>query len=250
MRLNEFLRAENSLLALLYLLLGSIQKSGEATGSLLLSALNYCAMSVYKLVIAILSLVSIIMLSASLFIDKDGEVYRLINYYDYGLCTVFLYDFFKQLKTADNKWRYFYTWGWLDLISSIPVVSYFRAARFFRIFRVVRIFKSMKILILFLRSNRKSSLYGVLVLFIAFTVIISSVFVLYLEQDVGNIRTAEDALWWTFISITTVGYGDYYPVTGEGKIAATSLIFAGLITFGTVISFLNETLESFKDDPE
>lgn len=205
-------------------------------------------MSVYKLVIALLSLVSIIMLSASLFMDHEGEVYRLINYYDYGLCTVFLYDFFKQLRMAEHKWRYFYTWGWIDLISSIPVISYFRAARFFRIFRVIRVFKSMKILILFLRSNRKSSLYGVLVLFIAFTVIISSVFVLSFEKDVGNIQTAEDALWWTFISITTVGYGDHYPVTSEGKLAATFLIFAGLITFGTVISFLNDTLESFKDE--
>lgn len=209
---------------------------------------KYKNMSVYKLVIALLSLVSIIMLTASLFMDRDGEVYRLINYYDYGLCTVFLYDFFKQLRAAESKWRYFYTWGWLDLISSIPVISYFRAARFFRIFRVIRIFKSLKILILFLRSNRKSSLYGVLVLFIAFTVIISSVFVLFFEQEAGNIQTAEDALWWTFISITTVGYGDHYPVTSEGKLAATFLIFAGLITFGTVISFLNETLESFKDD--
>lgn len=188
------------------------------------------------------------MLSISLFIERGSEIARLIDYYDFALCVVFLYDFIRQFRSAENKLRYFFTWGWLDLLSSIPVVDAFRAARAFRIFRVIRVFKSMKILIVFLRSRKRESLYSLMVLFITFTVILSSVATLYFEQNVGNIQTAEDTLWWTFISVTTVGYGDYYPVTGHGKLTATMMIFSGLLAFGTIISYLNELLNSFKED--
>lgn len=153
------------------------------------------------------------------------------------------------MKKADHKLKYFFTYGWIDLISSIPMVGALRYARFFRVFRVIRVFKSIKILILFIRSERKSSLYGIIVLIICFTVIVTSILTLYFEQHTGNIKTAEDALWWTFISVTTVGYGDYYPVTGYGKLSATVMIFSGLLAFGTIVAFLNDTMESYKEDP-
>ena len=205
-------------------------------------------MSVYKLIIAILSIFSIILLSASFFIPHESEIWRLINYYDYFLCAVFLHDFYREFKKSNNRLKYFFTFGWLDLLSSIPLVGAFRYARFFRIFRVIRVFKSIKILVLFLRSQRKSSMYGMIVLFISFTVILSSIFTLYFEKDVGNIQTAEDALWWTFISVTTVGYGDYYPVTGNGKLSAVVMIFSGLLAFGTIVAFLTDIMESYKEE--
>jgi voltage-gated potassium channel len=53
---------------------------------------------------------------------------------------------------------------------------------------------------------------------------------------VENITTAEDALWWSFITITTVGYGDFYPVTHIGKPITFVLIVCGIASFGTAIS--------------
>ncbi len=54
----------------------------------------------------------------------------------------------------------------------------------------------------------------------------------------SNIRTPDDALWWAFATITTVGYGDRFPVTGEGRVVATILMAAGVGLFGTFSGFL------------
>ncbi len=207
-------------------------------------------MSISKLTIAIFSIVSIGLLSVSFFLDHESELYRLLNYYDWGLCAFFLYDFFEELFTSKNKAKYFFTVGWLDLLSSIPVVHEFRFARIIRVIRIIRIFHSARLLIEYLKSNRKSSLYGAIVMVLVSIIILSSFFVLWVEQDVGNINTAEDALWWTFISVTTVGYGDYYPVTNEGKLLASLLIMSGIVGFGTVVSFLSSKFNKYKNAGE
>lgn len=190
-------------------------------------------MNITNIVIMLLSIFSILLLSVTFFIPSDSEVYRLITYFDFILCGIFLVDFFRQLYEAEDKWRYFYTVGWLDLASSIPVVSELRYVRIFRIFRIFRIIKSIKLLVTFIRQNQASSLYG-FVVFVAFTtLVLATTAVLYVEQHVGNITTAEDALWWSFVTITTVGYGDFYPVTNIGKLISFVLIVCGIASFGT-----------------
>jgi voltage-gated potassium channel Kch len=57
---------------------------------------------------------------------------------------------------------------------------------------------------------------------------------LLFERDEGNIRTVDDALWWAATTITTVGYGDRYPVTTEGRAIAVFLMFLGISLFSLV----------------
>lgn len=66
-------------------------------------------------------------------------------------------------------------------------------------------------------------------------VILCSVAVLSFENvPNGNIRTAEDALWWAMCTVTTVGYGDFYPVTQEGRAVAAMLMTVGVGLLGTM----------------
>lgn len=205
--------------------------------------------TINKLLVLLFSIFSIGLLTYSFFLSQDNQVYRLINYYDFILCLYFLYDFLKQLFSEENKWRYFYTVGWLDLISSIPVITEFRMLRFIRVIRVIKIIRSIRTLIRFISQNKKESLFGFIVFLVVVSIVITSTAVLYFEKDVGNITTAEDTLWWTFITITTVGYGDYYPVTGFGKLAASFLIATGIGFFGAVISFVTDKVNSIKSNP-
>lgn len=203
-------------------------------------------LSVSNLIIALLSIFSILLLSISYFIPQDSEINKLINYYDFGLCAVFLYDFFSQLRKRKKRWRYFFTYGWLDLLSSIPVISEFRYIRVLRIFRIFRIMKSFHLLYEFIITHKKASLYGFVIFVSTVILVLSSTMVLYLEKDVGNIKTAEDALWWSYITITTVGYGDYYPVTNFGKLTASILILNGIVIFGAIVSYITDRVNTIK----
>lgn len=204
-------------------------------------------LSVNKLIVAALSLFSIMLLSMTFFLPEESEVNILLHYYDFGLCVVFFYDFLKQFINSDQKLKYFFTYGWLDLLSSIPVIAEFRYVRIFRVFRVLRIIQSFRMLAKFISSNRVASLYG-LIIFMAVTImIITSTLVLFFEKDTGNIKTAEDALWWSYVTITTVGYGDFYPVTSIGKLLSGILILTGIASFGAVISYITGRVDTIKE---
>ena len=73
---------------------------------------------------------------------------------------------------------------------------------------------------------------------------VSSVVVLQVEGRslTSNITTPGDALWWGFVTITTVGYGDYYPVTGLGRIMGVMLMLAGVGIIGALASILASLL--------
>jgi voltage-gated potassium channel len=67
----------------------------------------------------------------------------------------------------------------------------------------------------------------------------------------SNIKTAEDALWWAFVTTTTVGYGDKYPVTTEGRIMACILMVVGVGLFGTFTGFVaNWFMQGSKTETE
>jgi voltage-gated potassium channel len=64
----------------------------------------------------------------------------------------------------------------------------------------------------------------------------------------SNIRTAEDALWWSYTTITTVGYGDRYPVTSEGRIIGVMLMTVGVGIFGTYTAIISSWITGKSKD--
>ncbi len=85
------------------------------------------------------------------------------------------------------------------------------------------------------------ALLAVIMIFILF---ISPLIILNLEKNHGAINTAENALWWTFCTITTIGYGDLYPVTTLGRLFTVFVSLGGIGVFGIITSiFINNTLQ-------
>jgi voltage-gated potassium channel len=215
----------------------------------------------YLLFILLVSALALVILAADTLVDVQSETRRVLHYADTLLCILFFGDFLVCFKKAPHKGKYMLTWGWLDLLSSIPaidVLRWGRASRLVRILRVLRGVRSARILMRFILEKRTQSA-GLAALLASIVVIaVASIAVLRLESSAGdgaNIRTAEDALWWSIVTITTVGYGDRYPVTTEGRLVAAALMAVGVGLIGAWAGiaaswFLSPSDERQEDDLE
>lgn len=172
----------------------------------------------------------------------DPEVVKILGFADTFICFAFFADFLVHLARAENRTRYFFTWGWLDLLSSIPAVDLFRwgrTARVFRILQVLRGLRATRTLSAFLLERRASAAFWTASLFSILTTVFAAIAVLYLERQAGgNIATGEDALWWAVVTVTTVGYGDFYPITAAGRLVATGLIVTGIGILGIFTAYV------------
>lgn len=114
-----------------------------------------------------------------------------------------------------------------------------RAVRILRILRILRAARSARILADFVLHRRAQGAFLAASLVTLLLVFFSSIAILQFEATRGgNITSAQDALWWTMVTLTTVGYGDLYPVTLEGRVIAVLLMSAGIGLFGTFSGFV------------
>jgi voltage-gated potassium channel len=196
----------------------------------------------YELLVLGLSLYVLVVLAIESLVSLDPATRAILSYADTAICFVFLFDFFTNLIKAKSKLAYL-RWGWIDLVSSIPTVDVLRAGRAVRVVRVIRVlrgFRSVKRLSSYLLEKRAQAAMSVAVLLSILFVIVSAVAILQFEAraENANIKTAEDALWWAYVTITTVGYGDRFPVTIEGRFVAAALMTVGVGMFGTFTGFV------------
>lgn len=170
------------------------------------------------------------------------DVIEVLRFTDNIICLFFLTDFAIRFKRAESK-KQFMTWGWIDLLSSIPMLDIFRYGRIVRVVRVLRILRavrSTKVILAFIFRNKMQGTFTLVSLVSVIMVIFGAIAMLQLEKGVdgSNIHNAGDAMWWAFVTITTVGYGDFYPVTYEGRIVAVILMTSGVGLFGTFTGFV------------
>jgi voltage-gated potassium channel len=163
---------------------------------------------------------------------------EVLAYADDIVCVLFLIDFGVNLIRAERRWHYFITWGWIDLLSSIPSIDLLRwgrTTRILRFIRVIRGLKSARALMHFLAGRRTESALLASTLIALLLIVSSSIAVLEFEvPEGGNITNAQDAMWWAVTTMTTVGYGDRYPITPEGRIVGVLLMGAGVAIFGVL----------------
>lgn len=170
------------------------------------------------------------------------EEEELLLYIDHTICGFFFFEFCYRFFNAKNKLKFMH-WGWIDLLSCIPLVGYLRVGRIFRLIRLIRViraFKTTKHLLNHIFANKIEGTLTSVLIFAILLVIFSAIGILQVEHDPNsNIKTAGDALWWAYVTITTVGYGDRFPVTTEGRILAAVLMTAGVGLFGTFTAYIS-----------
>jgi voltage-gated potassium channel len=196
----------------------------------------------YQIFILALCIYALLVLAVETIFPLQPDTRRVLDYTDIGVCILFFVDFIVSLTHSQNRWRYLIHWGWLDLLSSIPAIPILRIgrlARIVRVFRLLRGFRATRILAGFVLERRAESAFLAAALVTILTVAFSSIAVLHCESiPESNIKSPEDAVWWAMATITTVGYGDRYPVTTEGRFIGVLLMVVGVGLFGTLAGFI------------
>lgn len=198
--------------------------------------------SIFQLFLVVLSVYVLGALFVQSMFVLSPEMNGILDNIDFCICLIFMSDFFMRLYQAPSRLK-FLRWGWIDFISSIPMFSLFRTGNMFRIIRVLRLlraFRSIKILIKHLLRKRSKNTFVTVAAVSCLITMTAAIMILNVEKERAdaNIKTPSDALWWSIVTITTVGYGDRYPVTDTGRIIAAVLMTAGVGLFGTFTGFV------------
>ena len=215
----------------------------------------------WDIVILLLSVYVIVELSIELIYPFPKRTLAILNYIDLGICIIFIFDFFYGLIKNSNKNLYLKQ-HWIDLLASIPYASILRV---FRLARIIRIVRGIRIVKLFHGAKGISKIFkhlqthkleSVLIVYILSLIILlfycSLAFWVYEGPNNSMVNTFFDAVWWSFITITSVGYGDIYPLTVAGKIIAMILTLLGMGLFSLITAELSVKFISLikKDDLE
>ena len=196
----------------------------------------------YEIFIGILSLLSIVNLVLVYALDGDTAMQVVLTVMNGLFSVIFLIDFIYRMVTSEARWRYFFRgFGWADLLASLPLpqLKVLRIFRLLRVFRLMRDLGPKQIWVTLVQDRANSTLMTLLLLGIL-VLQFGSLSVLAIEEyaEGANITSASDALWYTIVTISTVGYGDQYPVTDAGRLLGVLIIIVGVGIFGTFTGYL------------
>ncbi len=207
-------------------------------------------------------ILSIIAFSIETIPDLDTITIDYLHKFEIFSIYVFTIEYLIRIYTANKKLSYIFSfYGIVDLLAILPFYLTFvidlRAVKAFRLFRLLRLLKLA-------RYNRtldkfQKALYNAkeeFVVFFILTIImfyLASVGIYYFENKAQPeaFRSIFDSMWWAVATLTTVGYGDIYPVTVGGKIFTTLMLLIGLgivgIPAGIVAAALSEVNKNNDD---
>lgn len=206
----------------------------------------------YNLFIFVLTVLSLAIMLVML-LPVSEATFELLAVYDNVICAIFLLDFAINLRRAPSARTYFVDErGWLDLLGSIPTLGIFK---FTALFRLARLSRLTRITRLTQNKNRHEIVedvllnrgqYAVSITLLSAMVVMVTCSTLVLQFEArspdANIKTGGDALWWAIVTITTVGYGDRFPVTAPGRLVGVFVMVTGVGIIASLASILTTIL--------
>jgi voltage-gated potassium channel len=157
-------------------------------------------------------------------ITSDHEVYLALLGLRLGLSAIYAVDITIRSRLAPHHWYYLRH-------NPVSVASVF--------FPFIRVLFSLQLLrSIFQRGSIGKFALAAGLLFLNLTVV-----VYFFERHAphANIKTLGNSLWWAVVTLTTVGYGDFYPVTPQGRVAAALLMFVGFAVLATVTAQISSS---------
>ena len=212
----------------------------------------------FDYVIQLLIVLSLVSFSIETLPDLQDKLRVWLQYFEVFSVVIFSVEYLLRIWVSKKPFSYIFSfYGIIDILAILPFYLVgFLDLRFLRAFRILRIFRALKVI----RYNNAIQRFGVafklvkeeIVLFIACTIIlifITSAGIYYFENEAQpeTFKSIFHSAWWSIVTLTTVGYGDVYPITLGGRIFTffVLMIGVGLVTVpaGLVASALSKARE-------
>lgn len=175
-----------------------------------------------------LSLFYVVIFAAQvLWLSAPPAALTVLGILDNAIWIIFIVDFLVRIWLADRRFRYFISHPIDIIVILLPM---------FRPLRALRVLASARILVERGQFFEFSRVAGAIAVGVIFTGLIGALVVLDIERYAPDslITNFGEALWWAAVTMTTVGYGDTYPITPAGQLAAVGMMVVGISLLGTV----------------
>jgi len=210
---------------------------------------------VFDLVIQGLIMLSLVSFSIETIPDLSERTQRLLRVIEVVTVLIFTVEYLLRIAVADRRLRFILSfYGMVDLLAILPFyiasgidLRAIRAARLLRLLRAFKLVRYSKAIKRFHRAFVIAKEELVLFLFVTCLLLyFSAVGIYYFENQAQPdiFRSVFHSLWWALGTLTTVGYGDIYPITTGGKIFTFFVLIIGLgivaVPSGLVASALSK----------
>jgi voltage-gated potassium channel len=200
------------------------------------------ARATYQLFMVLVTLLALAIAFGYYLLPLPETVDQVLYIVESFISVILLYDFFAHVFSGRGRVRYLLTYGWLDLLGALPVIPALRLARIPGLIVMLRELRETtpKHARMAARQRLAESTLLTVVLVVLLVVTAGSILIVLIEAPLehANIKTGEDAVWWALVSIATVGYGDKFPVTSEGRLIGAALIVMGVGLFSVQTSYI------------
>ena len=186
--------------------------------------------------IILLVVLSVVLLVLEWSFDLDKSWLYTLYFVDFIVAFIFLIEFSLSTYASDNKVKYMKD-NWMDLVASIPIPTYgeLRILRFLKILRLIARLRKLTKSIDDIKEEEYHIPYlKIALVFITAVLLFSSIFYEYERGINPAVGSYFDAIWWTVVTSSTVGYGDVAPITIPGKIVAMVLMLFGIGLFASI----------------
>lgn len=183
----------------------------------------------------VFALLAIVWVALGFAIDEAGSAARPeFEVAEIAITAVFVAEFASRLYAAHDRSQYL-RGHWIDGLALLPPIRFLRVLRLLRLLRLVRAFAGFYRAAMHAQGMARHRGFAWLLVAWLAVMVICSAFVYSAENGINDlIKSPYDALWWGVTTLTTVGYGDTYPKTPEGRLGAMALMLLGVGLFSGV----------------
>ena len=211
--------------------------------------------------ISSLIVISLVTFSIETIPDLDSVYYIYLDYIEIAIVLIFTFEYLLRLALLGNRLKFVFSfYGLIDLVAILPFyLSTSLDLRTLRIFRLLRLFRAFKLLKYTNAIDTiRNAIYeikeelSIFVIASIFLLYVSATGIYYFENEAQPelFKSIFHCLWWAITTLTTVGYGDMFPITLGGKVFTTFIVLIGLgvvaVPTGLFASSLTNTINRKK----